>query len=412
MSDPTGPVVVVGASAAGLSAAEGLRRGGYTGPLTLIGDETHAPYDRPPLSKQLLSGDWESDRLALRTPEVLAGLGLDLRLGSAAVALDTRSREVALADGSRIGYRHLVVATGAHARRLPGTDRLTGVHTLRTVEDALALRTALRPGTRLVIVGSGFVGAEAASVARELGCEVTMVTDVAAPLADSLGAELGSMLAGVHREHGVRIEPGVLVRDVLHDATGRATGVRLADDRTVPADVVLVGIGARPAIEWLRGSGVTLGNGVLCDATLHAGDGVWAAGDVACWPHPVTGEPTRIEHRTNASEAGLAVARNILAGPDGATPFAPVPYVWSDQYDLKIQIYGSTRGADSVRIAEGSTAERKLVALYGKGGRVCGVAGVNMVRAVRSWRAAVVAAEPFETAGTAPAPTTGTGSTR
>lgn len=410
MSEPIGPVVVVGASAAGLSAAEGLRRGGYSGPLTLVGDEIHAPYDRPPLSKQLLSGDWESDRLALRTPEVLAELGLDLRLGSAAVALDTRSREVALADGSRIGYRHLVVATGAHARRLPGADRLTGVHTLRTLEDALALRTALRPGARLAIVGSGFVGAEAASVARELGCEVTMVTDVAVPLADSLGAELGSMLADIHRENGVRIEPGVLVRDVLHDATGRATGVRLADDRTVPADVVLVGIGARPAIDWLRGSSVPLANGVLCDATLHAGDGVWAAGDVACWPHPMTGELTRIEHRTNASEAGLAVARNILAGPDGATPFAPVPYVWSDQYDLKIQIYGSTRGADSIRIVEGSTAERKLVALYGKGGQVCGVAGVNMVRAVRSWRACVVAAEPFDTAGTAPTLTTDAGS--
>lgn len=206
---------------------------------------------------------------------------------------------------------------------------------------------------------------------------------------------------GIHREHGIHIEPGVLVREVLHDGTGRATGVQLADDRTVPADVVLVGIGARPAVDWLRGSGVPLGNGVLCDATLHAGDGVWAAGDVACWPHPMTGELTRIEHRTNASEAGLAVARNILAGPQGATDFAPVPYVWSDQYNLKIQIYGSTRGADRVRIVEGSTAERKLVALYGKAGRVCGVVGVNMVRAVRKWRAAVVAAEPFDTVGTA-----------
>uniref|UniRef100_A0AAU1M2G7 FAD-dependent oxidoreductase n=1 Tax=Streptomyces sp. NBC_00148 TaxID=2903626 RepID=A0AAU1M2G7_9ACTN len=410
MTGPTGPVVVVGASAAGLSTAEGLRRGGYSGPLTLVGDEIHAPYDRPPLSKQLLAGDWETDRLALRTPEALTDLGLDLRLGSAAVALDTRRREVALADGSRIGYRHLVVATGAHARRLPGADQLTGVHTLRTLEDALALRTALRPGTRLVIVGSGFVGAEAACVARELGCQVTMVTDVTVPLAESLGAELGSMLAGIHREHGIHIEPGVLVREVLHDGTGRATGVQLADDRTVPADVVLVGIGARPAVDWLRGSGVPLGNGVLCDATLHAGDGVWAAGDVACWPHPMTGELTRIEHRTNASEAGLAVARNILAGPQGATDFAPVPYVWSDQYNLKIQIYGSTRGADRVRIVEGSTAERKLVALYGKAGRVCGVVGVNMVRAVRKWRAAVVAAEPFDTAGTAPAVATGAGS--
>ncbi|WP_328315687.1 NAD(P)/FAD-dependent oxidoreductase [Streptomyces sp. NBC_00388] len=411
MSDPTGPVVVVGASAAGLAAAEGLRRGGYTGPLILVGDETHLPYDRPPLSKQLLSGQWQADRLALRTPEALDALGLDLRLGSAAVALDIHRREVTLADGGRIGYRHLVVATGARARHLPGVDGLSGVHTLRTLEDALALRAALRPGTRLAIVGSGFVGAEAASVARGLGCEVTMITDAAAPLADSLGAELGAMLAQAHRENGVRIEPGVLVRGVLHDDAGRATGIRLADGRTVAADVVLVGIGARPGIDWLKGSGVPVGNGVLCDATLQAGDGVWAAGDVACWTHPVTGEPTRVEHRTHASEAGLAVARNILAGPGGAMPFAPVPYVWSDQYDLKIQIYGATRDAESVRIVEGSTASRKLVALYGRNGRVCGVAGVNMSRAVRSWRNAVVTGEPLDTAGIAPAATTATGST-
>ncbi|MEV7405571.1 FAD-dependent oxidoreductase [Streptomyces sp. NPDC091267] len=410
MSGPTGPIVVVGASAAGLAAAEGLRRGGYTGPLTLIGDEGHPPYDRPPLSKQLLSGEWDTGRLALRTPGALDALGLDLRLGSPAVALDTRRREVALADGERIAYRHLVVATGARARHLPGAGELAGVHTLRTLEDALALRAALQPGTRLAIVGSGFVGAETAAVARKLGCEVTMVTDVAAPLADSLGGELGAMLAEVHRDNGVRIEPGVLVRDLLHDGAGRATGVRLADDRTVPADAVLVGIGARPATEWLEGSGLPLGNGVLCDATLYAGDGVWAAGDVACWTHPGTGAPTRVEHRTNASEAGLAVARNILAGPEGAVPFAPVPYVWSDQYDMRIQVYGSTRGADSIRIVEGSTAARKLIAVYGKAGRISGVAGVNMPRAVRSWRAAVVTAGPFDEVGAPVAATTSTGS--
>ncbi|WP_242419546.1 FAD-dependent oxidoreductase, partial [Frankia sp. CpI1-P] len=200
-------VAVVGASAAGLSVAEGLRRDGYTGRLTLIGDEPHLPYDRPPLSKQLLSGAWDADRLRLRSAEALDALGLDLRLGAAAVALDTEAREVALADGDRVGYDALVVATGVAARRLPGTDGVAGVHVLRTLEDALDLRGELRPGRRLVIVGAGFVGAEAAAVAREAGAEVTMVTDAAVPLADALGPDLGAMLSQVHAEHGVRIVP-------------------------------------------------------------------------------------------------------------------------------------------------------------------------------------------------------------
>ncbi|WP_261560402.1 NAD(P)/FAD-dependent oxidoreductase [Frankia tisae] len=383
-------VTVVGASAAGLSVAEGLRRDGYTGRLTLIGDEPHLPYDRPPLSKQLLSGAWDADRLRLRSAEALDALDVELRLGIAAVALDTGAREVVLADGDRIGHDALVVATGVAARRLPGTDGVAGVHVLRTLEDALGLREELRPGRRLVIVGAGFVGAEAAAVARQLGTEVTMVTDAAVPLADALGPDLGAMLSQVHAEHGVRIVPGVLVDAVLVDAVltegGRATGVRLADGRTIEADAVLVGIGARPNIGWLATSGVPIGDGVECDATLYAGSGVWAAGDVASWLHPRTGQRTRIEHRTNATEQGLAVARNILAGPENATPFDPVPYVWSDQYDLKIQIYGQLRGCDRVRIVKGSLAERRLTALHGRDGRVCGVVGVNMPRATREYR--------------------------
>jgi 3-phenylpropionate/trans-cinnamate dioxygenase ferredoxin reductase subunit len=389
-------IAVVGASAAGLSVAEGLRRGGYAGRLTLIGEEQHLPYDRPPLTKQLLSGAWDTDRLQLRAPEAIEALEVDLRLGATAVGLDSSVGEVALADGSRVGYDALVVATGVAARRLPGTEGIAGVHVLRTLDDALGFREELRPGRRLVIVGSGFVGAEAAAVARELGVEVTMVTDVAVPLADALGPELGAMLSQVHAGHGVRIVPGVLVEDVLANE-GRATGVRLADGRTIEADAVLVGIGAFPNIAWLAGSGVPIGNGVECDSTLHAGSGVWAAGDVASWPHPRTGQRLRIEHRTNAAEQGLAVARNILAGPKQATPFDPVPYIWSDQYDLKIQIYGQTRSADEVRIVEGSLADRRLVALYGRGGRVCGAAGINMVRTLRAYRAQVAEAAVLET---------------
>ncbi|MFF1692223.1 NAD(P)/FAD-dependent oxidoreductase [Streptomyces sp. NPDC058257] len=388
-------IVVVGASAAGLSAAEGLRREGFDGQLTLVGDETHLPYDRPPLSKQLLFGTWDATRLPLRSTQAVAALDLDFRLGLPAVTLDTRGREVTLADGDRVGYDALVIATGVAARRLPGTEGVAGVHVLRTLEDATALRQDLKPGRRLIVVGSGFIGAEAAATARGLGVEVTMVTDAAQPLAEALGPGLGTMLARLHTDNGVRIEAGVLVDSIVVE-DGRATGVRLADSRTLQADAVLVGIGATPNTAWLEGSGLALGNGVECDATLYAGSAVWAAGDVACWLHPHTGRPTRIEHRTNAAEQGLAVARNILAGPERATPFAPVPYVWSDQYDLKIQIYGRTRGADEMRVVEGSLDARKLVALYGLGGKVCGAVGVNMARAVRAYRPQIADVAAFE----------------
>jgi 3-phenylpropionate/trans-cinnamate dioxygenase ferredoxin reductase subunit len=311
-----------------------------------------------------------------------------------ATHLDTGEREVALADGGRIGYDALVVATGAAARRLAGSEGVSGVHVLRTLEDALAFRRALAGRPHLIIVGSGFVGAEAAAVAREAGCAVTMVTDMAVPLADSLGPELGQMLSQVHTGHGVRIIPGVGVEAVVAD-DGQACGVRLKDGRVLEGDAVLIAIGARPNTGWLAGSGIPVGNGVECDSTLHAGHGVWAAGDVASWIHPRSGERVRIEHRTNAAEQGMAVARNILAGPEAATPFAPVPYVWSDQYDLKIQMYGRTRGADLVQIVEGSLAERKLVALYAKDGRVSGVVGVNLPRPTRAYRALVAEAADF-----------------
>ncbi|CAK7287896.1 Ferredoxin reductase [Streptomyces misionensis JCM 4497] len=388
-------VTVVGASAAGLSVVEGLRREGYTGAITWIGEEAHLPYDRPPLSKQLLSGAWETGRLRLRGEEDIEALGVDLRLGSPAVALDTGERTVTMADGGSVGYEALVVATGTRARRLPGTDGVAGVHVLRTAEDALALRASLAGKPHLVVVGGGFVGAEAAAVARGLGCEVTLVTDTAQPMGDALGDELGSMLHAVHTEHGVHVETGARVAQVLTDG-GQATGVRLADGRTLAADAVLVGIGAQPNVEWLAGSGVPVGNGVECDATLYAGSGVWAAGDVACWLHPRTGEPVRIEHRTNAAEQGLAVARNILAGPEHARPFDSVPYVWSDQYDLKIQIHGRTRGADEVRIVEGSLSDRRLIALYAKRGRICAAVGVNMMRALRAYRTQVAEAALFD----------------
>ncbi|MET9533215.1 FAD-dependent oxidoreductase [Streptomyces sp. NPDC006649] len=386
-------VVVVGASAAGLATAEGLRRSGYDGELVLVGEEDHLPYDRPPLSKQLFAGEWDADRVLLRSAAALADLDIELRPGTRAQALDPVAREIRTAQGGAIGYDALVVATGVRPRVLPGTEGVAGVHVLRTLDDATALRESLAARPHLVIVGGGFIGAEAAAVAREAGCEVTLVTDGAVPLADAVGHGIGTMLTDLHREHGVRTVTGALVESVVTES-GRATGVRLSDGRTLPADAVLVGIGARPNTEWLAGSGLRLGDGVECDAALRAAEHIWAAGDVASWPDPVTGDRLRIEHRTNASEQGLAVARNILAG-EAATPFTTVPYVWSDQYGLKVQIYGRTRGADLVQIVEGSLAERRFAALFARAGQVCGAVGVSMIRPLRALRPLVAARTPW-----------------
>ncbi|MFB7600519.1 NAD(P)/FAD-dependent oxidoreductase [Streptomyces sp. NPDC056160] len=384
-------VVVVGASAAGLATAEALRQAGYDGPLTLIGDEARPPYDRPPVSKQLLAGDWPAERLLLRPAEAYTELDVRLRLGVAARALDPATHRVRLGDGSEVPYDSLVVATGTRARTLPGASGVAGVHVLRTLDDALTLRAALAGRPRLVIVGGGFVGAEAASVARALGCEVTLITAGQAPLTDAVGPVVADMLASEHREHGVRLVTGTRVTGLLTEE-GRVTGVATDRDRVtgaVPADAVLLGIGARPNTEWLTGSGLPLGDGVECDSRLYAGQDVWAAGDVASWPDPVSGVRLRIEHRTNAAEQGRRVAANILAGPEAAAPFSTVPYVWSDQYGLRLQVYGLARGPGKTHVVDGDPEQRKFTAVRVRDGRVAAALGVGMFRQLRTLRALV-----------------------
>jgi NADPH-dependent 2,4-dienoyl-CoA reductase/sulfur reductase-like enzyme len=389
-------VVVVGASAAGLAAAETLRREGYTGTLTLVGDEPHAPYDRPPLSKQVLAADWEPERVALRTPSDLSARDLDLRLGSAATGLDLAGRTVRLADGTQLPYDGLVVATGVRPRRLPGE----GAHVLRTLDDAVALRDRLGPGLRLVVVGAGFLGAEAAAVAWRLGARVTLLEPAPVPLAHAVGVEVGQVLAQAHVDRGVQLRTGVSVTEVTDE------GVRLADGEEIEADEVLVAIGSLPNTEWLAGSGLRVGDGVVCDEYCEAAKDVYAAGDVARWYNPLFGVPMRIEHRTNAAEQGMAVARNLL-NPEARKPFAPVPYFWSDQYDMKIQAYGYLRGHDEVAVVEGDLAEGRFVAAYRTGDRVTGALAVGVPpKAIRMWRQAIVAGATWREAVRQETPTT------
>ncbi|MGW0573557.1 NAD(P)/FAD-dependent oxidoreductase [Streptomyces tauricus] len=373
-------IVVVGASAAGLAAAETLRREGYDGTLTLIGDEPHLPYDRPPLSKLFLTGQGESGQLALRATAELDTLDLDLRLGTAATGLDPATRVVRLADGSAVPYEGLIVATGVRPRRLPGTD----AHVLRTLDDALTLRDRLGPGRRLIVVGAGFLGAEAAATASALGADVTLLEPAPVPLAGVAGTEVGRVLSQAHLEQGVRLRTGVVVSEVTE------SGVLLSGGEVIEGDEVLVAIGSRPNTEWLAGSGLTVDDGLVCDAYCQAATEVYAAGDLARWYNPLFGVTMRIEHRTNAAEQGIAAARNLLAAPQARKPFAPLPYFWSDQYDMRIQAYGHLRGHDQVTVVEGDLEERRFVVAYRIGDRLSGALAVGMPpKTLRHWRQAI-----------------------
>jgi NADPH-dependent 2,4-dienoyl-CoA reductase/sulfur reductase-like enzyme len=383
-------VVVVGLSAAGLTAAETLRRRGYDGTLTLIGAEPHPPYDRPPLSKQILAGAWEPERAALRSAEQLAALDADVRLGTAATGLDLAGRRVSLADGERVGFDALVIATGVTPRPLPGSE-LAGVHVLRTLDDALALRAALSAGPRVVVVGGGFLGTETAAAARARGLEVTVVEPEPVPVRRPFGDRIGALVAGLHRDHGTRLRCGVPLRG-LRAADGRVSGVELADDTVLNADLVVLAVGSVPATGWLRGSGLALGDGVECDQWCRAAPGVYAAGDVASWHNPHFGTRMRLEHRMNATEQAMAAAGNLLGA---ATPFAPVPYFWTDQYQTRIQAYGIfPAGAEQV-VLDGDPADGRFTAAYGQRGHVVGVLGWNAPREVRALRALVADRAPW-----------------
>ncbi len=371
-------VVVVGGSLAGLRTAEALRKQGHDEGITVVGAEPRLPYDRPPLSKQLLTGKVGAEATALDGAD---DLGVEWLLGRTASGLDLDRRRVVLAGGEQIGFDALVLATGSRARRLPLLEGWGGVHLLRTLDDALALREALSHGSpRVLVVGAGVVGLEVASSARTLGLEVTVVELAGAPLARVVGERLAPVVAEMHREHGVDLRLGVSVEAV--EGSGRVEALRLGDGSRVAADVVVVGVGAEAVTDWLEGSGVDIADGVSCDSRLRVRAGgrplphLVAAGDLARWDLPGLG-PTRLEHWTNAVESAAVAAATLLRS-DEAPAYDPVAYVWSDQHDRKIQVVGLHRPGDESEVVEGSLDDRRFVAAFGRAGRL--VAGVGFGR--------------------------------
>jgi NADPH-dependent 2,4-dienoyl-CoA reductase/sulfur reductase-like enzyme len=397
--DPGSTIAVVGGSLAGLRAAETLRSEGHTGPVVLIGAELHLPYDRPPLSKQFLAGTWGLDRVQLRPSEKITALDLDLRLGHSATALDLDGHALELDDGSTVRFDGLVLATGAHPRPLPGAPPLAGVHTLRTLEDSIAIGdVARRAGVRVVVVGAGFIGSEVAATCRGLGGHVTVVEALPQPLARVLGTEMGAACGALHLDHGVDLRTEVGVTALRSNGSGTVDGVELDNGTVVDADLVVIGIGVVPTTAWLEGTGLELADGVVAEATLHVDDDVVVAGDMARWFDRRLDAHIRIEHWTNAAEQGVTAARNLLAGRADASAYVPVPYFWSDQYDVKIQMIGHPDPNDEVVVVDGSVAERRFVALYGRAGRFSAALGFSRPRQLMGYRPLLEAGASFDDA--------------
>lgn len=387
-------VVVVGAGVAGTRAAETLRREGYDGALTIVGAERHAPYHRPPLSKKLLTGEVHRAGVDLAPQfDVEARV---LRAASA-IKLDMSARVVHVRDEDQdLAFRFdgLVIASGAAPRQWPGGPAPDGVLLLRTVEDCLAIRQRLASRPRVVVVGGGFIGAEVAASCRSLGLDVVLIEKAPNPLLAALGTELAPRWADLHRRHGIDLRLGVGVDSFV--GNGQVEAVQLTDGSRVPADLVVVGLGVTPVTDWLDGSGIRVEDGVLCDATgaVEGGTDVVAAGDVARWWHPLYERHLRTEHWEDAGRQGAAVARTLLSGPGNAQPYDDVPYFWSDQYDVKVQMLGVPTDYDALEVIEGDRDGWEFVAAYGRGGHTIAVLGTIPGR-VHAYRDAIAARAEF-----------------
>ncbi|MFE3764438.1 NAD(P)/FAD-dependent oxidoreductase [Streptomyces sp. NPDC059104] len=399
-----GRIVVVGASLAGLRAAETMREKGFTGSLTMIGDEPYEPYDRPPLSKQVLLGRAGPEHTALPRRR---DIGAEWRLGVPATGLDMAARRVRLGDGNEVEYDRLLIATGVRARPWPQADEaaLDGVFVLRTRDDAAALEQKLAAGPRRVLViGAGFTGSEIASACRERGLPVTVAERGAAPLVGALGGVIGEVAAEMHREHGVDLRTGIMVTGLEGDATGRVRAAHLSDGTTLEADVVVVSLGAMRNTEWLAGSGLGAGpRGIACDAGCRAfdirgivTDDIYVAGDVARSPHALFGyQFLSLEHWGNAVAQAETAAHNMLSESADRRPHLWVPAFWSSQFGVNIKSVGVPSMGTEILIAQGSRGERRFTGVYGYQGRVIGAVTFDQSRWLQFYERLIEETAPF-----------------
>ncbi|MGU3497876.1 NAD(P)/FAD-dependent oxidoreductase [Mycobacterium sp. C31M] len=383
-----GGIVIVGGGLAAARTAEQLRRAEYSGPITIVSDEEHLPYDRPPLSKEVLRN--ADHDVVLKPQEFYDEGNITLRLGSGVQSVDTAARSVTLADGSTLGYDELVIATGLEPKRIPSFPDLEGIRVLRSLGESAELRAHAATARRAVIIGAGFIGCEVAASLRQLGVDVVIVEPQPTPLASVLGEQIGALVTRLHEAEGVQVRCGVGVDSVAGD--GKVEKVVLSDGTELDADVVVVGIGSRPVTGFLDGSGVTVDNGVVCDSVGRTNvEHVWAIGDVASW-RTEAGHQERVEHWSNVAEQARVLVPSILGQEPGA-PAISVPYFWSDQYDVKIQCLGEPAADDTVHLV--SDDGRKFLAFYERDGVVTAVVGGGMPAKVMKARGKIAAGAPI-----------------
>lgn len=374
--------LIIGAGAAGLAAAEALAERGWDGDITLVGAENHLPYDRPPLSKALLSGSAEFDFVRLSTQEEITENNITLVLGKSAVRLDSDNQIVELDDGTSLEYDKLIIATGVDARQLPATEGIDSAITLRTFDDSMKFREEIQPGRDVLIVGAGFIGLEVAATAVLKGCKVHVVEPAPGVLYGKFPTILSDRIQESHEEKGVEFHFGQVV-ETWNATDGKMESVALSDGTVLPANAALVGIGTIPVTHWLEGSGLTVENGIVCDANGLAGDNIYAIGDVSNWFHPIIGENRRIEHRLSAGEQAQIVAAQ-LTGTDAAP--LDLPFFWTDQYQEKWQAYGYIDCEAEVEIVLDDRENNKLVAVLRKDGQMEAVIGKNAIKQLMPYR--------------------------